>query len=109
MTDYWIEHAEIALNEAGLPKATDEQLEAIAGVIESAHEFYGQAMGHDVASANFKSEEKRRAEEAETKLERERSKVMCRSCKGTGREVVHGPYHSSDSECFKCRGSGRHD
>ena len=107
--DYWLEHAEIALSEAGLLPASEEQLAAIAGVIESAHEFYGQFMGYDIASSNFKSDEIRRAEKAEAALERERNKVTCRVCNGSGQEVTSGPYHSSTSECWKCRGDGRHD
>jgi hypothetical protein len=106
--DYWIEHAEIALSEAGLPAATAEQLQAIAGVIESAHEFYGQAMGHDVASANWYAQQRRETQALEKRLTDERAKVTCQTCKGTGREVSYGPYHSSDSECHKCRGEGRH-
>ena len=63
MGEYWREHAEIAADEAGLTDLSDAQLDAIAGVIESAHEFYGQSHGHDVASANFYAE-KERAHEA---------------------------------------------
>ena len=77
--DYWIEHAEIALLEAGLPQATPEQLEAIAGVIESAHEFYGQNMGNDVASANLRAEQERQQKaaiaDAERAVEMEKSIV----------------------------------
>jgi hypothetical protein len=39
-------------------------------------------------------------------LERERGKVVCGECKGRGRIITPGPYHSSDEQCFKCRGSG---
>lgn len=68
--DYWIEHAEIALSEAGLPPATRDQLEAIAGVIESAHEFYGQSMGHDVASVNLRAEQERQQRATIANVER---------------------------------------
>lgn len=74
--DYWIEHAEIALAEANLPPATAEQLAAIAGVMESAHEFYGQSMGHDVASANLRGEQERQRKaeiaEADRRVKQER-------------------------------------
>ena len=106
--DYWREHAEIALSEAGLPSATDEQLDAIAGVIESAHEFYGQNMGHDVATANFKGEQQRLMDNLARQLQEERDKVICGTCNGGGEIVTHGPYHSSSSQCWKCNGDGRH-
>lgn len=41
--DYWTEHAEIAMSEAGIENVSSSQLDIIAGVIESAHEFYGQS------------------------------------------------------------------
>jgi uridine phosphorylase len=80
--DYWKEHAEIALEEAGLPSATEAQIDAIAGVIESAHEFYGQNSGNDVATSNFHAEKDRKHSEAlksfeaekDLEIERERSK-----------------------------------
>ena len=72
--NYWKEHAEIALNDAGLPKATEEQLEIIAGVIESAHEFYGQNMGHDVATSNFHAEKDRNHKDAIARIEAERDR-----------------------------------
>lgn len=109
MTDYWTEHAEIALEEAGITGATPEQINAIAAVIESAHEFYRQAHGHDVASANFAAEQLRELKRAEDALAAEKAKVICKTCNGRGRIITRGPYHSSDSECHVCRGEGRHD
>ena len=106
--DYWREVIDEALACAGVV-ATDEQREQIAGDIEVSHENYGMAMGHDVASSNLRAARERELKDAQDALERERNKVHCKVCNGTGREVTHGPYHSSDSECWKCRGQGRHD
>lgn len=79
--DYWVEHAEIALSEAGLPAATPDQLQTIAGVIESAHEFYGQSMGHDVASVNFRAEQERQQAEALRAVEKEKDEAIERANK----------------------------
>lgn len=108
MTDYWEDHAEIAVNEAGLT-ATPEQISVIAGVIESAHEFYGQMHGHDVASANFHGEQRREIERLQREVAKEKSKVTCKTCGGNGWITTQGPYHSSTSQCWKCNGDGRHD
>lgn len=72
--DYWIEHAEIALSEAGLPPATPQQLDAIAGVIESAHDHYSQSMGYDVADVNYHGAKEREHRDALARLEREKEK-----------------------------------
>lgn len=69
--DYWEDHAEIALSEAGLPPATKEQIEIIAGVIESAHEHYGQNMGHDVANVNLRAEQERQRKAEIAEIERQ--------------------------------------
>ena len=106
--NYWIEHAEIAMDEAGL-EATPDQIDTIAGVIESAHQFYGQSMGHDVASANLRAEREREKEKLEADLERERNKVVCRRCNGYGYTVLSYGTRSGELECPKCDGRGRHD
>jgi hypothetical protein len=77
--DYWREHAEIAASEAGLTGLTENQLEAIADVIESAHEFYGQSMGHDVASVNFRAEEQRQQAAAIKAIGEERDAISARA------------------------------
>lgn len=46
--------------------------------------------------------------DTEAALKREREKVTCRTCTGTGYLISHGPHHSSESSCWKCRGEGRH-
>ena len=105
--DYWKEHAEIAMDEAGLT-ATEDQLDTIAGVIESAHEFYGQSMGHDVASANWHAEQRSELAKAQLELGKEKQKVLCRECRGEG--VITTSYYnrSLTSQCWKCNGNGRH-
>ncbi len=44
--DYWAECISTSFDEAGI-KATDEQIELVAGDVEVAAENYGMAHGHD--------------------------------------------------------------
>lgn len=50
----------------------------------------------------------RELEDTKSALEKEREKVTCSTCKGTGYLISNGPCHSSHSSCWKCRGEGRH-
>ena len=106
MSDYWRDHAEIAMDEAGLT-ATDKQLDTIAGVIESAHEFFGQSMGHDVASANWFGDKEREIQTLKDRLHTEQEKVVCPECKGSRVTHTYGGTMMSTSECWKCNGEGR--
>ena len=106
--DYWREAVDCALDDAGVT-ATEQQREEIAGVMEGSHENYGMASGHDVASANLSAAQDREKEDLERELARERNKVHCKECNGAGRIITLGPSHSSDSQCWKCNGDGRHD
>ena len=106
--DYWREAVDCALDDAGVT-ATEQQREEIAGVMEGSHENYGMAFGHDVASANLRAAQDREKEDLERELARERNKVHCKECRGTGTTVSHGPVHSGYSQCWKCNGDGRHD
>jgi hypothetical protein len=93
--NYWEECIEAALIEAGIT-ATPEQISIIAGNVEVAHENYGLAHGHDCIPNPIREE----LHAIQHKLDQERSKVLCRVCKGTGR--------SYGSWCDKCGGEGRH-
>lgn len=108
MSDYWREAVEIALNDTGVV-ATDKQVDDIAGSIEISHENYGMAHGHDVASANYSAARQREIDEAWRAVERERNKVHCRVCDGTGWITTSYGTMSATSQCWKCRGDGRHD
>lgn len=100
--DYWVESVEVALAEAGVT-ASAEQIREIAASIEVDHENYGMAHGYDAIPNPLDAENKRLADE----LHRERTKVICEECRGTGWITSYGPYHSSTSQCFKCGGEGR--
>lgn len=106
--DYWQECVEAALNDAGLV-ATTEQIEQMASVFEGAYENYGLYSGNEVASKNLAAHREDEMQQLRNEIERERRKITCRECNGTGEYVSHGPYHSAYSTCFKCNGAGRHD
>lgn len=103
--DYWKECIEIAFADAAVI-ATPEQINEVASVVEGAHENYGMAHGYDVIS---KGAEDSRLNELKRELARERAKIICKRCAGSGEEVTHGPYHSGVSQCMACGGYGRHD
>ena len=44
--DYWNECVAEALEDAGIA-ATKEQIDTVAGWVETAHDYYGMAHGHD--------------------------------------------------------------
>lgn len=106
--NYWFECVEIAASECGA-NLTKEQIEYIADSVEGSHENYGMAFGDDVASANLAAARKREIDDAWKAAERERNKVHCRECNGRGRIIMSFGTMQSDSECWKCRGEGRHD
>ncbi|ERU73810.1 hypothetical protein Q087_01772 [Pseudomonas aeruginosa C40] len=99
--DYFAEGLGESLEEHGVV-ATSEQIKAIARDVVLFAENIGQA---------FYSPEDPRAREADSlrkELEKEREKVVCRVCQGTGNTVSHGPHHSAYSSCWRCNGAGRH-
>lgn len=107
-TDLWAETIECSFEEHGIT-ATTEQLQAVAADVQCAHENWGMATGLDVATANFKSDERRQIEDLQKELRREQNMVTCRTCNGFGYIRINGPYHYSDETCHKCNGRGRHD
>lgn len=102
--NYWEECISIAAEECGLD-ITKEQIEFIAGSVESGHENYGMAYGSYCIPNPLQIEN----DKLKTELKKEKDKVICSECKGTGRIISVGPVHSCESECFKCRGKGRHN
>lgn len=99
--NYWLECVECALNEHAV-LATPEQIKAIAQDIQGAHENYGMAFYQP------ESPYPREVKRLESELDKERSKISCRSCNGRGRITTLGPHHSSNSPCDRCNGEGKH-
>ena len=98
MDEYWKECIEISFEEAGI-KATKEQIEIVVSSVEGGHENYGMAHGYECIPNPLMEENKR-------KHYREKNKQLCSDCKGKGRIIIPGPYHSSDSQCYSCNGEG---
>ena len=100
---YWRECVEIALNDVGIT-ATPEQIQEIAWSVQGGHENIGMAFYSPPAGEHLTTEIERLRRE----LREERDKIACNTCGGRGRIITQGPYHSSDSQCYKCHGEGRH-
>jgi len=100
---YWKECIEASLDEVGI-KATDEQIDIIAGNVEVSHEQYGMAFGYDCIP-NPLAQENDRLKRA---LENEKNKVHCKSCNGKGTIYESWGTRSSSSRCDRCNGEGRH-
>lgn len=100
--DYWKVCISEAFEDAGIT-ATDEQISTVASWVEGAHDNYGMARGYNNISDPRDSENERLKRE----LEKERDKITCPDCNGSGRIVTHGPVHSSNMHCSKCNGEGR--
>jgi hypothetical protein len=98
--DYYYECLASSFDEHSID-ATPAQLLAVSKDIALAVENVGLAF-HQPESP-YPREIKRLTEE----LAKEREKVICRTCNGTGRIVSHGPIHSSETQCHKCHGAGR--
>lgn len=100
--DYWKECVAEAFEDAGI-EATDDQIDTVSSWVECAHDNYSMAHGHDFIPNPLSSENERLKRELET----ERNKIHCKECGGQGQITIIGPYHSSTSDCWKCRGEGR--
>lgn len=100
--NYWNECISEALEDAKIV-ATSEQIDIIASWAESAHENYGQAHGYENIPNPLENEN----ELLKRALIKEQEKMICGECNGRGRIIRPGPVHSSESECWKCRGEGR--
>jgi hypothetical protein len=63
---------------------------------------------HQDYAAPAENPDRAEIERLTKELTKERSKVGCLPCRGTGRvEGVAGPWRTNE-ECWKCRGEGKH-
>lgn len=99
---YWEESVSCSFDDAGIA-ATQEQIEWVAGDMESSHECFTMAFSGPPDRPAVDPEIVRLRRE----LEWERNAVACPICHGRGRIITNGPYHSSDSGCWKCNGRGK--
>lgn len=102
MSNYWKICIEEGLSEIGI-FATEEQILELTKLVEGSHENYDLYTGADCIPHPLELENQKLAK----MLEEERAKVHCHHCNGRGRIYSQGPYHGSDSECWKCNGEGK--
>ena len=100
--DYWAEALGEALCEIDAFSAlTSEQIATVAGSLAMAHEGYGMAF---YQPPNPEPSEVKRLEVA---LAKERSKVVCPTCRGAGRlSYSAGPW-GVNTGCHTCSGEGK--
>ncbi|MGR3178769.1 MAG: hypothetical protein ACUZ8E_12000 [Candidatus Anammoxibacter sp.] len=103
---YWRVCIEEAFEDAQI-EASDDQIDIVATWADGAHENYGLATGHDVASANLAGEKERTITELKKELQEELNKTTCETCGGRGYIRSDGPAHYTNHECYKCHGQGR--
>lgn len=104
LEEYWRITSEDALCEAGL-EATEEQTATVGLWFQRAAEMHGEYTGQHLIPDPMREENAKLL----NLLNKERSKVFCRECQGTGRLIeTFGPVgRSSNSECWKCHGEGK--
>ncbi len=99
--EYWEECLSQSFDEHGI-SATREQIAAIAIDIEA---------GRDCMSMAFHVPENplaRELKETQAALAHEQKLIFCETCRGTGRLTSYGGTFQSTSDCWKCRGKGKH-
>ena len=100
--NYWLECISDACESAEV-SASSDQIRKIAESVKISHDNYGMAF--PVPSGNPMESEVKRLKRL---LAEEKEKVFCTECGGRGRIISQGPSHSSDSQCWKCHGEGKH-
>jgi hypothetical protein len=104
---FWKEMLAEQCAEHGI-EVTAAQVDALALDVCDCAETAGDYFGGPAAAGPYRGPTE--AERLKKELEKERSKVTCRVCNGTGSDVQHfGPIgRISVSQCSRCSGHGRH-
>ena len=87
-------------------KVTDVQFNEMAEDIQGYFDMINEMESYQHAGPSPVEEENKQLKK---ELEKEKNKQVCPNCQGTGRNIINGPYHSAESSCFKCSGSGKID
>lgn len=104
--DYWEECVSEAFDDAKIT-ATADQIKIVASWIEGAHENFGMAHGHEVASTNLWGAKEREIADLKKKLDAEEDKVPCPECEGKWAPGMNGTREPARYTCWKCDGSGK--
>lgn len=98
--DYWKECLLESFSQNGIT-ASIQQLDAVTADIAVSHE--NHSLAFHVPESSLIGEVRKLKNELET----EKRKQICNHCRGSGRVVMNGPIHSSNSECIYCHGDGK--
>jgi len=98
--EFWQECIANAGEECGAT-LTAEQIAYIADAAQGAHDNYGMAFYQP------ESPLPREIKRLESELRKEREKISCPECKGSGRIITYGGTFQSNSHCWKCHGDGK--
>jgi len=102
MSNYWKICIEEALSESKIT-ATQEQIDEVISWVEGAHENYDLQHGHECIPNPLQLDN----DSLRRELNIEKNKIHCETCNGRGRIIENMISHSSNTECWKCRGEGR--
>ena len=100
---YFHETVSEALDQEGID-ATEKQIENIAEAVQIAHDMYSEYMGHQHIPNPIKTKN----EKLKKELEKERNKVGCDKCNGTGSIREQWLDRCSTHTCPKCNGEGKY-
>lgn len=104
--DYWEEAVSVAFDDAGAyelyKQLTEEQRNLIASTLEGASETQGMAFCTPESYENIE------LKNIKVELAKEREKVFCQVCSGTGRQAYASGVWDVNSQCYRCRGEGKH-
>lgn len=99
--DYWKKCISSAFDEHGI-SATVEQIEAAANDLQNSSDNIGLAFFEPEHPATFE------IEKLKSELKFEKALIHCETCSGRGRLIENFGTFSSNSECYKCYGKGKH-
>lgn len=105
---YWQDCISEAAEECDLD-LTKAQLECLSYHIQMGRDDISMASGDAVASSNLFAHIEREKDDMAKALRREKDKVQCKPCAGSGSITTYGGTFQATSSCWKCKGYGRHD
>ncbi len=105
-TSFWNDVVSEALEVAQV-SATAEQIAEVTKWVESAHDGYGDAFGHDVVVKNFNADQRNEVDRLQRAVESEREKIPCPHCEGKRAPTLNGQWEPARYQCDYCDRTGK--